>query len=76
LESRQRDTKPPTAASDTVLYNFLHRLSQIRNGWAGRALAPRHWHKGEKARGFPEALATTVFVFEALPGIAWRPNRH
>jgi hypothetical protein len=32
--------------------------------------------RGNRRGAFPEALATTVFVFDTLPGIAWRPNRH
>jgi hypothetical protein len=70
--ARQRDPKPPAGASDAAHLQLFHRLSQIRNGWLERALAPRAWRKGGIGVG---GFADHSVRFDPLPGIAWRPNR-
>ena len=69
--------KPPTGASDTAhLQLSSPPVADPQRLGLGRASAPRAWRKGANRRGaFPGGFADHSVRFDALLGIAWRPNR-
>ena len=68
--------KPPTGASDTAHLQLSSPPVADPQRLLGRAFAPRAWRKGAHRRGaFPGGFADHSVRFDALLGIAWRPNR-